>query len=280
MNTPERFAQILPEGALEIRSLTVTEARATTPEEGPRIFGLGSPYGVATTITGWFDEWDEEVAEGAWTQTITAGNDIKSMFNHDPGRLLGSTAAASLRLTEDSAGLHYDVDVNPNDVNAMSVHAQVMRGDVSGASVWFRVLSQRWDEPTDTNGLERAKRTILDAELFEVGPVVFPAFPTTTAGAARSLDTMLRMAGVHKRRAGITVDLLSGPPAEVETRIREIFARQPELRDAACAVTRDVGDTSSSEAAAVTAPIGGPSRSHLVAAYQRHLDLIEATFQP
>lgn len=273
MSTPERFAQILPDGALEVRSMPVTEARASVVEDGPRIFGLGSPYGVATTISGWFEDWDEEVAAGAWTRTIASDTDIKSMFNHDTNRLLGSTAAESLRLTDESDGLHYDVDVNPADMNAMSVHAQVLRGDVSGASVWFRVVSQRWDEPTDTNGLERAKRTILEAELFEVGPVVFPAFPTTTAGAVRSLDSMLRMAGVHKRRAGITVELLTGTPADVEARIAELFARQPALRDAACAITAGV------EPAAATPLVEGPSRSHLVAAHQRHLDSVEAAYK-
>jgi hypothetical protein len=279
MPVPDLFRSAVPEGALEIRTIaSLAEARAAGDGAAPRISGLGSPYGVRATLGGSWFSWDEEVSPGAWRKTIGKDDaDIRSMFNHDPNQLLGRTTAKTLELAEDDEGLHYDVQINTGDTSAMDTLAKVERGDVTGASVWFRVISEKWTEPTDDNGLDRELREILEAELYEVGPVVFPAFPTTTAAAARSFDTMLKAAGVTTpaRRASLTVKLLTDPAA-AEEHIRTIFERNPQLREATCnlrtaAVTSD-GPTPPPEKVE-TSP-EGPSRSHLVAVRQRELELI------
>ena len=271
MNTqPDGFERELGPGGLEHRSIPAMglEARQTD-ENRPQIVGFGSVYGQTTTIHGFFSEWDEEVAKGAWAKTITEdGADIRSMFNHDTNWLLGRTTSDTLRLEDRDEGLWYEVDINPDDVNAMSVHAKVERGDVTGSSVWFRVIRQEWTEPDDSNDLERPLRTILEARLFETGPVVFPAFPQTSAGT-RSLDGVLRAAGVTNptRRAELASDLLADPDG-VEARITELFARRPDLRDSVC---QTAADTPSG--ADPSAPADGPparsSRPHLTIARKR-----------
>lgn len=256
----------IPDGAVEFRT---QETNDTTADE-LRISGLGSPYEQRVTLGGWW-EWDEEVATGAWARTVARdGADIRSMFNHDPNQLLGRTTAGTLRLDDTTDGLHYEVDINPDDPAAVGVHARVERGDVTGASVWFRVVREEWTEPTDDNGLERPLRRILEAELFEVGPVVFPAFPQTTAeAAARSIDTMLRAAGVTRssKRAALTVDLLADPTG-TEARIADLLARNPDMRDRVCTASEPVDQP------AADTPDPGASRSHLVAVRRRQLDLL------
>jgi HK97 family phage prohead protease len=72
--------------------------------------------------------------------------------------------------------------MNPNDALAMSVIAQIRRGDVSGSSFGFTVDpdDERWTyEPGKTEPL----RTIYRATLFDVSPVTFPAYPQTTVTA-------------------------------------------------------------------------------------------------
>jgi hypothetical protein len=232
---------------------------------------------MRVTLGGSWYSWDEEVVAGAWKKTIGKDDaDIRSMFNHDPNQLLGRTAAGTLRLEDSDDGLHYEVDINTGDRSAMDTYAKVQRGDVTGASVWFRVISEKWTEPTEENGLERELREILEAELFETGPVVFPAFPTTTAAAARSFDTMLKAAGVSTpaRRAALTVELLADPDT-AEAHIRTVFERNPQLREATCnlqtaAVTPD-GPTSPPEK--VDTSPDGPSRSHLLVIRQRELEM-------
>lgn len=225
-------------GGLEIRAFQPTVELRASEDDAPGIVGYGSVSNQSTTIEGFFSDWDEEVAPGAWAKTISESTRILSMFNHDPGRLLGSTDAGTLSLSEDDAGLLYDVDINPDDPMAMSAHAQVARGDVAGSSVWFRVVRQEFTQPTDDNGLERPLRRILEATLFETGPVTMPAFDTTTAAArtAHRLDSMLRASGMSaEHRSRLTVASLAG---EVDgprvDEFRTFLARRPELREAVC----------------------------------------------
>lgn len=240
---PEGFTREQGPGGLEVRTVgTATgEVRAEGDSEAPQLIGYGSVFDQRATIEGFFFEWDEEVAPGAWAKSISEG-DIRSMFNHDEAWLLGRTKSGSLRLSEDKEGLLYEVDINPDDTNAMSVHAKVARGDVDGSSVWFRVIREEWTEPTDDNGLERPLRRITEASLFETGPVVFPAFEQTSV-AARSmnvLDGVLRSAGVTKdgRRARLAADLLANPQ-HAEAELRRLLAQAPALRDAVCACTHE-----------------------------------------
>lgn len=274
----EEFRSEQGPGGLEARGY-VAETRAVGDDQ-PRIEGLGSVYGQTTRIGGFFFEWDEEVAEGAWKNTISRdGADIRSMFNHDTNRLLGRTTAGTLRLEDRKAGLLYDVDINADDPNAMSVHAQVARGDVSGASVWFRVTSEQWEEPTDDNGLEVPKRTITEAELFEVGPVTMPAFEQTTAEAASFRGLGVTRASLQAIGAGLSAAGVSSEsklacransfladPDSIEAELRTLFARRPELRESVC--------NHPGQHAAAAAPSEGAPLPQLIEVRKRQLDLL------
>lgn len=266
----QAWAGELGPGGLEVRSLPKSVrpvlARAADRGDGagdtPVIEGFGSVYEQVATIGSYYPI-DEVVAAGAWAETIKAG-DIRSMLNHSIDRLLGRTKAGSLRLEDRDEGLRYEVDVNVDDPLAMSAHAQVARGDIDGSSVWFRVVREEWTEPTEANGLERPLRRILEAQLFEVGPVVFPAFEQTTSSARTlaPLDAALRAAGVAAdRRARLASDLVAAD-AEVEQELRRLFTTSPELRDRVCSCTTDLGRAANAappRGAATSAP--DPRRS-------------------
>jgi len=243
-DTPERLRRDLPDGALETRdSPAVGGVTVRADDDGgePVIEGYGSVSDTPSRVGGMFAEWDEEVAPGAWSCALEDGADVRSMFNHDKNQLLARTVAGDLRLSEDSEGLRYEIDVDRNDPDVMRVYAKVKRGNVSGSSVWFRVLRQEFTTPTEENGLDVPKRRILEGELFETGPVVFPAFETTTAVAreARVVDGVLRSAGVDaEQRARLTSDLLSDPET-VEQRVAEFFDAAPDLRDLVRGTIRD-----------------------------------------
>ena len=246
MNAPSGFDRECGPGGLEVRVLPLVgrplEARAKSDDTTPMISGYGSVSGQTTTIEGMFTDWDEEVSAGAWAATIKV-SDVRSMFNHDTNQLLGRTKAGTLRLSEDDDGLFYEVDINPDDPMAMGVHAKVLRGDVDGSSVWFRVVRQEWAYPNETNELERPKRTIIEGQLFETGPVTFPAFEqtTSTARSLGALDGVLRAAGMAKasRRAALAADLASG--LDLEDELRHLFASAPDLRAAVCSCQTSEG---------------------------------------
>jgi hypothetical protein len=246
-DTRDRFQRELGPGGLEARGYT-RDVSADTDDDIMTISGLGSPYDQVTRIEGWFEEWDEQLAVGAWRGAITRANaDIVSTMNHDLNNLIARTPD-TLTLTDDDEGLHYEAIVNPDDPNAVGIHARVARGDVTGSSVWFRVEKETWEEPSEDNDLEVPLRTILRADLYEVGPVVFPAFPTTTAEASAAgfrhlgykrsalaaMDGSLTAAGVTRRasQAAYAFRFLADP----EPDIRALFLQDPDLRDKVCAL--------------------------------------------
>jgi phage head maturation protease len=99
-----------------------------------------------------------------------------------------------LRLTEDDIGLRYEIEP-PDTEQARGVLASVERGDVSGSSFAFI--------PTRTGIIEEEGRTVREVravELFDVGPVTYPAYPATTSGV-RGVDAEAIRAEIRSHRA-------------------------------------------------------------------------------
>lgn len=219
-------------GSLE-RRLTLSpglvETRAADGDAGPVIFGHGAVVNSWTQIGPDSWGWREQIAAGAFAKTI-AEADVRAMFNHDPNRLLGRSSAGTLRLTEDDRGLRYEIDVNPDDPQAVSVHAMVARGDVTGSSFWFRVLREEWvDADVADSGMD--ERTILEVELIETGPVTFPAY-TDAESEVASIDAanqLVAAVGVPTpRRARAAFELLTDE--ERAGQARQLLDQLPALR--------------------------------------------------
>ncbi|MHC4193865.1 MAG: HK97 family phage prohead protease [Planctomycetota bacterium] len=164
------------------------EVRILSPEDVElRVLGDASPK-----ITGYaakFNKWSvdlggftEKIAKGAFDRAL-AESDVRALKNHDPNLLLGRTASKTLRLTANAVGLKFAVDV-PNTTTGADTVEEIKRGDLSGCSFSFRVAEDDWKYLKDGT----VQRTIMEIDqLFDVGPVTYPAYPDTTV-AARSLD--------------------------------------------------------------------------------------------
>ena len=152
----------------EVRSYAVNELRIDKSEK-PKIFGHAVVFDAEADIGGMFRE---RVARGALHERF-ANADIRALFNHDPNIVLGRNKNGTLRLSEDDVGLA--VEIQPPDTQAANdLLSLIERGDISQMSFAFRTLKQEWD---DTK--EPPLRTILKAELFDVSPVTFAAYPQT-----------------------------------------------------------------------------------------------------
>lgn len=104
---------------------------------------------------------------------------VVARFNHDDNVLLGTTAANTLRLRIDDAGLDYDVKPPQSRADIVEL---VERGDIRHSSFAFRVVEQQWS--TTDQGFPQ--RSLVEVGLVDVAPVITPAYPDTTA-ALRSL---------------------------------------------------------------------------------------------
>ena len=112
---------------------------------------------------------------------------MRGLFNHDPNMILGRTPD-TLRLAEDSVGLQYEIEP-PDTQYARDLLVSLDRGDVDQSSFAWRVRETSWEEPTEDRPYP-IRHLIKFERLYDVSPVTFPAYPTTSAEArdmARSL---------------------------------------------------------------------------------------------
>ncbi|WP_326827368.1 HK97 family phage prohead protease [Streptomyces sp. NBC_01751] len=146
----------------------------------------------------------ERVAQGATSESI-GRDDIRALFNHDPNLILGRNRSNTLRLSEDTDGLHYEVDM-PDTTYARDLAEAMKRGDVSQSSFGFKTSGPEgdsWAEDEDGYPL----RTLQKVALFDVSPVTYPAYNDSTSGvASRALELLAE-------RRGISVARLDSPDA-------------------------------------------------------------------
>lgn len=133
----------------------------------------------------------ERIAPGAFRGSLKQRNDIKMLWNHDTGAVLGSTRAKTLELYEDERGLRVRAQL-PNTTLGRDTAELIRRGDVNAMSFGFSV-AQNGDKWNDAG----TERTLTKVRLHEVSIVAFPAY-TATAGTAsvRGLDKIAKRADV------------------------------------------------------------------------------------
>ena len=166
----------------EIRSLKLEEVRAEAFDQSLKIGGYAAVFNKFSEDLGGFKE---KISRGAFANTIAVG-DIRALWNHDMGTILGRTKSGTLKLSEDDYGLRFDLDL-PNTSVGNHVYEVIKRGDVTGVSFGFFVNKETWDF-----NQEPAIRTIHDIELIEVSPVIWPAY-TQTSVNVRSATEILEL---------------------------------------------------------------------------------------
>lgn len=188
------------------------ERRATTQapelrsaEGGKTAKGYAALFNTKADIGGYFTE---TILPGAFADSIKSA-DVRALIDHDSGRVIGRSAAGTLRLAEDPKGLAVEIDL-PDTTDGRDLAVQLDRGDISGMSFGFRVTHDEWDESGPIPA-----RTIHKVELFEVSAVAFPAYDDTTL-ALRSLDEARKEkrqknfnAAAKRLRMKATLDLAS-----------------------------------------------------------------------
>lgn len=154
---------------------------------GPGKLGGYAAVFDQTTDLGWAGK--EKLARSAFTDVLALPDtDVRALWNHDAQYLLGRQSAKTLRMSLDSTGLEYEVDL-PNTTYAHDVRELVERGDLDGSSFAFIPGLSDWDARTETR-THTSVRALVD-----VSPVTFPAYGGASA-EARSI-----LAGADLRRS-------------------------------------------------------------------------------
>lgn len=139
----------------------------------------------------------ERIAPGAFDNSLK-DNDIRCLFNHDTGFVLGRTASKTLELRTDAHGLWGRVKVNPNDTQAMDIYARVERGDISGCSFGFYPKGEQYEDREDST-----LWTVTEADTFEVSVCTFPAYPQTEIQARQKDIELSKERTIKQRKADI-----------------------------------------------------------------------------
>lgn len=161
----------------EERRIAVAELRVVSADSGQKIAGHAAKFDLLSEDLGGFRE---RIAPGAFAKSIQSA-DVRALWNHDANIVLGRNKSGTLRLSEDSAGLAFEVDMPDTQLVRDMVLAPIARGDVNQCSFGFYTVADKWAK-IDGEWV----RTLLECELFDVSPVTYPAYPQTDV-AVRSL---------------------------------------------------------------------------------------------
>jgi HK97 family phage prohead protease len=156
------------------------ELRASADSDGFTLEGYAAVYGVPTRIDSWEGRFDEVIVRGAFKKTIKERTPVLQ-FDHGRDAATGSVPIGVIEeLREDDHGMFVRARLHDNG-RVEPIRQAIESGAIDGMSFRFRVLAESWDKGDDAD-----LRTIREVELFELGPVVFPAYEATTVGV-RSL---------------------------------------------------------------------------------------------
>ncbi len=161
-----------------IMSVEDMELRVTDGDK-PKIKGYAAKFGKWSLDLGGFIE---KIRKGAFDEALEK-SDVRALKNHDPNLLLGRTASGTLELKTNSVGLISEIDP-PDTTTGRDIIEEIRRKDITGMSFSFVTAEDDWKYNEDGS----VERTIIKVgELFDVGPVTYPAYPDTTV-AVRSMD--------------------------------------------------------------------------------------------
>ncbi|HEY9371527.1 HK97 family phage prohead protease [Streptomyces sp.] len=199
--------------------------------DGRTLEGYGAVFDAPAHIVGWEGEWDEEIARGAFKKTLRQRQPVLQ-FDHGRDHRTGSVPIGAIEtLTEDDKGLYVKARLFDNDV--VEPIRQAIEGQaITGMSFRFEVARDEWRdrdgkkikddelwkllwEPGERGPL---KRTILEVDpLYELGPVVFPAYDATSVGVRSLLaqvdvderKLLVKELATELRRAGVDLEAVA-----------------------------------------------------------------------
>ena len=181
--------------SVEARDMAKIETRVNSTQFEIR----EAENGDGMTFTGYAAVWDspslplpftETIQRGAFSKSLQSRNDVKLLWNHDSGMVLGSTRAGTLRLREDDIGLRVEADLPPT-TDGKNAAILLKRGDIDSMSFGFSVPpgGDEWISPDE--------RVLKSVRLFEASIVSMPAYPGTAGHTSvRAIDKICERASV------------------------------------------------------------------------------------
>ena len=182
------------------------------------IVGYAAVYNRLSLDLGGFRE---RILPGAFDKILSRQRnkaDVVALFNHDNNIVLGRTSSGTLELSSDEKGLRYVVTPPASRQDVLEL---IARRDVRGSSFAFTV-DRSGEKFTTEDG--RSVREIREVNgLFDVGPVLVPAYPASSASVAmRSYEAWLAEQEEDKSPVRRLRSLVSDAAAAMALRLRNV----------------------------------------------------------
>ena len=157
------------------RQLNIEECELRAEGDGLTLDGYAAVFNTPTRIDSWEGRFDEQFAPGAFKRSVQSRLPVL-MYNHGKHPQIGDMPIGAIQtLREDARGLHVTARLFDNALVA-PVRDAIAGGAIQGMSIRMQVLKE-----TVKPG-EVPLRTITEVRVPELGPVNFPAYPTTSVG--------------------------------------------------------------------------------------------------
>lgn len=177
--------------ALVCRAVPFLSAAETRDGDGFTLEGYAAVFDTPTRIDSWEGTFDEQIQRGAFDKTLQSRKPVVQ-FDHGHDIATGSVPIAAIEaIHEDERGLYVRARMFDNP-RVEPIRQAIAGGAIDGMSFRFRVTREEWSNRSDT---DVQLRTIREVDLYEVGPVVFPAYEATSVGVRSllaDLDPALR----------------------------------------------------------------------------------------
>jgi HK97 family phage prohead protease len=131
----------------------------------------------------------ERIMPGAFDAVLSNKHDVRVLRNHDADNLLGRTASGTAKVfVDESSNLAYSTPAPDTQLGRDTVE-MLKRGDLSGSSFAFTIGDEDFKDEGEVLSVE-IKRV---ENLYDVGPVTYPAYAGTSAGVrSGDPDSVLR----------------------------------------------------------------------------------------
>lgn len=184
--TPAKLRKAPP--STGIRHYTpATDIEIRQEDEGGTVSfgGYGVIWDSPTTIRDWIGQFTEVFVRGAFNRTIsergpTGNKQIKLLTHH--GMDSYSNAGRFTSLVEDDKGLRFEAETI-NTTVGRDLAEELRAGVIDTVSIGFDSIREEWDQ-------EEEKRTVLEARLYEISTVNWPAYENAKIDSVRAFDRL------------------------------------------------------------------------------------------
>ena len=157
--------------------------------DGLTLRGLAVPFNSPTRISNFFEgTFDEQFAPGSFKRTIGIGGQVM-LFEHGDHPMFGSLPIAGIRRVEETKrGLEVTARMYDNWLTE-PLRDAISDKAVNGMSIQFRSIVE---EIEDRGEDDVPMVTIMEADLRELGPVLFPAYTDTELDLRKKIVDSVR----------------------------------------------------------------------------------------